>query len=353
MTRRISAVAVCCSNATLRSVLRASSSLKRRTFSMAMTAWSAKVLSSSTCVLAKGPGSPPATQIAPMTWPSRGIGTESRFRLPMLPTETDGGRRNVRVVLEIRDMDDGPLQDATCDEAVPTRAHRIDALNLLERRRRKVMVRRELDDLPVKTHHGAVERPAEGDRAPGDRVEDGLDVRLRLADDLENVAGRCLLVERLCQRGIPRLEFLEQAHVRDRDDRLVGKGLEERVLLVRERLRLASSGADDADGASVLQHRNQQNSPVSGGPRHLQRHRGHAPVVLHVADVDDRPLQNHAGHQAVRVRRDRIGAPELLEPFRTHLIMAHEMDEMAVESKHGGQETIAESSRAVHDRIED
>src|SRR5262249_8929855 len=59
------------------------------------------------------------------------------------------------------------------------------------------------------------------------------------------------------------------------------------------------------------------------------------------------------GYQAVRVRRDRIGAPELLEPFRTHLIMAHEMDEMAVESKRGGQETIAETSRAVHDRIED
>ena len=44
MTRRMSLVAVCCSSASVRSRLRASSSVNRRTFSMAMTAWSAKVL---------------------------------------------------------------------------------------------------------------------------------------------------------------------------------------------------------------------------------------------------------------------------------------------------------------------
>ncbi len=38
MTRRISPVAVCCSSVSVRSRFRASSSLKSRTFSMAMTA---------------------------------------------------------------------------------------------------------------------------------------------------------------------------------------------------------------------------------------------------------------------------------------------------------------------------
>ena len=38
MTRRISAVAVCCSSATRSSPLRASSSVNKRTFSMAITA---------------------------------------------------------------------------------------------------------------------------------------------------------------------------------------------------------------------------------------------------------------------------------------------------------------------------
>ena len=54
MTRRISAVAVCCSSASVSSRLRLCSSLNRRTFSIAMTAWSAKVFSSAICLSVKG-----------------------------------------------------------------------------------------------------------------------------------------------------------------------------------------------------------------------------------------------------------------------------------------------------------
>ena len=50
ITLSSSLVAVCCSSATRSSLLRASSSVNRRTFSMAMTAWSAKVFRSSTCL---------------------------------------------------------------------------------------------------------------------------------------------------------------------------------------------------------------------------------------------------------------------------------------------------------------
>ena len=49
MTLRSSLVAVCCSSATRSSLLRASSSVNSRTFSMAITAWSANVLSSAIC----------------------------------------------------------------------------------------------------------------------------------------------------------------------------------------------------------------------------------------------------------------------------------------------------------------
>ena len=47
------AVAVCCSRASVSSRFRASSSLKSRTFSMAITAWSAKVSSSAICCVRK------------------------------------------------------------------------------------------------------------------------------------------------------------------------------------------------------------------------------------------------------------------------------------------------------------
>src|SRR3989304_537262 len=54
MTRRISLVAVCCSSASVRSRLRACSSWNKRTFSMAITAWSAKVSSSLICLSENG-----------------------------------------------------------------------------------------------------------------------------------------------------------------------------------------------------------------------------------------------------------------------------------------------------------
>ena len=54
MTRRMSLVAVCVSSAVVSSRLLAWSSVKRRTFSMAITAWSAKVLSSSICLSVNG-----------------------------------------------------------------------------------------------------------------------------------------------------------------------------------------------------------------------------------------------------------------------------------------------------------
>ena len=61
ITRRISAVAVCCSSASVSSRFRASSSANSRTFSIAITAWSAKVSSSAICLSVNGSDlAPPA-----------------------------------------------------------------------------------------------------------------------------------------------------------------------------------------------------------------------------------------------------------------------------------------------------
>ena len=75
ITLRISAVAVCRSSASL-------VSLNRRTFSMAITAWSAKVCSSATCWSPKAAGSAQPTVIAPIGSPLRSIGTMTWLRVP-------------------------------------------------------------------------------------------------------------------------------------------------------------------------------------------------------------------------------------------------------------------------------
>src|SRR5205085_2523594 len=63
-TRRISLVAVCCSSASF-------VSLKSRAFSIAITAWSAKALRSSTWASGIGPASVHATDMVPRGAPSR------------------------------------------------------------------------------------------------------------------------------------------------------------------------------------------------------------------------------------------------------------------------------------------
>jgi hypothetical protein len=74
ITLRMSLVAVCCSRVSVRSWLRASSSVNRPTFSMAMTAWSAKVFTSSIWVAVKGLTSRRPHPITPIGTPLRTIG---------------------------------------------------------------------------------------------------------------------------------------------------------------------------------------------------------------------------------------------------------------------------------------
>ncbi len=76
-------------------------------------------------------------------------------------------------------------------------------------------------------------RLAQPRRAPHDRVEHGLGVGLRVRDGPQDLGGGGLLLERLGdlpmrldQCVVLLLEFGEQAHVLDGDDRLVGEGPE-------------------------------------------------------------------------------------------------------------------------------
>ncbi len=94
ITRRISLVAVCCSSASVRSRLRVSSSLNRRTFSIAITAWSAKVCSSAICASENGTTSARHTPIEPMARSPRISGTPRTVRAP---TRDTGRRRKSRV----------------------------------------------------------------------------------------------------------------------------------------------------------------------------------------------------------------------------------------------------------------
>src|SRR4029450_9267063 len=96
----------------------------------------------------------------------------------------------------------------------------------------------------------------EADGAGQDRIEHWLDICLRPADDAEDVAGGGLRVQRRGQLAVARLELLEQPHVFDRNHSLIGEGLEQGDLLVREGLDLSAPEVDRPDGRALSEQRN-------------------------------------------------------------------------------------------------
>ena len=82
MTCNTSEVAVCCSSASDSSRVRACTSSNSRTFSIAITAWSAKVVTSSICLSVNGRTVRRVSTITPIGIPSRSSGTPSTVRSP-------------------------------------------------------------------------------------------------------------------------------------------------------------------------------------------------------------------------------------------------------------------------------
>ena len=83
-----SEVAVCCSSASDNSRVRACTSSNSRTFSIAITAWSAKVLTSSICFSVNGSTVLRVKTSTPVGMPSRSIGTPRTVRTLANPDPT-------------------------------------------------------------------------------------------------------------------------------------------------------------------------------------------------------------------------------------------------------------------------
>ena len=110
------------------------------------------------------------------------------------------------------------------------------------------MVRDERESVAVPAVDGGVERFAQPGRALRDGVEHGLDVGWRARDGSQDLGGGGLLLEGLGEIAVARLDLGEQAHVLDRDHGLIGEGLEQGKVAVRERIHLGAPKVDRAHG---------------------------------------------------------------------------------------------------------
>ena len=130
-----------------------------------------------------------------------------------------------------------------------------------------------------------VARAAQPRCAVGDRVEHRLHVGRRAADDAQDLRRRRLLLQRLGDLGVARLQLLEQPHVLDRDHGLVGEGLQQLDLLVGERAHFRSANSDGADGSTLAQHRHRERRAPTACPATTGRTAAvlrAAPMALHV-----------------------------------------------------------------------
>ena len=208
----MSAVAVCCSSASF-------VSWNRRTFSIAMTAWSAKVWSSRS---ASGKGAP-ATAMASDRTPSRSSGrraaSESRAgRARSLPSGTLDRLRSA----------DEPDR-APCDRTVP----RMTATC-------RPVTHQACGAPPGGTLPIQARDQADASQAGRARTTASRRAARRSAswiDHPQDLGGGGLLIERL-------FRLVEQADVLDGDDGLGGEGLKESDLLVGERLDLHPADDD-------------------------------------------------------------------------------------------------------------
>ena len=214
------------------------------------------------------------------------------------------------------------MRDRTC----PNRAgrqrvgggqrHGVDATQLLQRLGGHAVVRGRVNEHAVEAEHGAVGPVTHADGTLRDRVEDRLRVGRRRRDRAKNLTGRHLLLERLGELPVSRLELLEQPHVLDRDHRLRGKGLQERDLPVGEGSRRVPSHRDRPDGFALPEKRRGQDRARIGPGCSCWSFGILVPGRPHVRDMDGRPVEHRptGGHPTAEL--DLLRQPRAMHRHR-------------------------------------
>ena len=100
-------------------------------------------------------------------------------------------------------------------------------------------------------------------------IEHRLHVGRRAADDAEHLGCCGLMLQRLAQLCVRSLNFLEQAHVFDRDHCLIGESLKKLDLLISEGPYFRSADNDRSDGHIFAEQWRSQTVRVPPNPPEL------------------------------------------------------------------------------------
>ena len=212
-------------------------------------------------------------------------------------------------------------------------------------------MRREVDQLAVEPEDGAHTGLAQPAALCDDGLEHRLDVGRRLEMTRRISLGGGLLLERLGEVAVARLQLREEAHVLDGDHGLVGEGLEERDLAVRERPARPRMTAMTPIATAVAQHRHGQDRAVAEAPR----------ASLASGNSSPRPAMSATWTAAASSIARPATVPRLSEhrelrrwsPIGTGAVMgSDDAGRLAVETEDGAVERIAQPGGALGDGVE-
>src|SRR6266446_5239723 len=219
---------------------------------------------------------------------------QHRYEEAASPTDRAGKASIVelRIDLDVRYVDHCALEDCPAGWQGPGWAGWIYAVHLLEGFGGVVVLGDVIDQLAVDLKERAEESVAQAYGAPDDRVEDRLHVGLGPADDVQDLARGRLLVECFGKVAIARLQFREQPHILDRDDRLVGERVEQLDLGCGEWARLRAAHDDDPDGVTASKHRHRKDRAETSLARVAPELSARGWIRVDIGDVVHRPRQH-------------------------------------------------------------
>ena len=188
--------------------------------------------------------------------------------------------------------------------------------------------------------------------------EHGLEHRLefpgRAGDDPQHLRGRRLLFQRFAQIIGPPAQVANQPRVLDRDDRLVGKVLQQRNLLVGKGPHLLAKRPQVAKQHAVFEQRDAQRGsrPADVGGRHIER------ITLEVTSLGTQ-IERLGGLLGAGQRNDIGAAIGLVQPFRVEKLgvrrrtgNCREAECLALKQPKAGESRFADACGLIDDRFE-
>src|SRR6185503_1930373 len=151
---------------------------------------------------------------------------------------------------------------------------------------------------------------------------------------------------RLRQGAVLLVQLREQAYVLDRNDRLIGKGLEQCDLLVAEGSDGSPGHRDGAHWPVIPEHRDGEDSSVDA------ERVGDLRVLAHVSDLDDRGREDRTRRDAEAARWLGKRLPSCIDLVGRPPVLSPEVDEVSVEWIETGQVSLTQARRSPGDGLE-